>query len=223
MSAAIQTVLGPISPEDLGFTSMHEHVLLDVTVYHKMNEEGLSEEDTALWKEALAIDTLPALRKNALLMEENLLLDNEEHMAEELAEYRRVGGSALLDVSGIGIRTDVAGVRRLSEGTGVHVVTSTGFYIEPAWPEEIGDWTAADFEARMMDEIDSGIGNTGVRAGHIKVGITDPGDRQRQLDPRFNQCSGSKRVGEVVTRVSGTFFEELNELIGGAGWPHVLE
>ena len=28
----IQTVLGPIDPDDLGFTLMHEHIFIDISV-----------------------------------------------------------------------------------------------------------------------------------------------------------------------------------------------
>jgi phosphotriesterase-related protein len=31
----IMTVLGPISPQDLGFTSMHEHILYDGSVFRR--------------------------------------------------------------------------------------------------------------------------------------------------------------------------------------------
>jgi predicted metal-dependent phosphotriesterase family hydrolase len=36
----ITTVLGPIEPDALGFTSMHEHVLYDGTVYFKRTLSG---------------------------------------------------------------------------------------------------------------------------------------------------------------------------------------
>lgn len=181
MAAEIRTVLGPISPERLGFTSMHEHVLLDLTVYRRLYEDRIREVDRALWPEPLTIDALPRLRTNALLVRDNLLLDDEEHMAVELDLYREAGGAALLDLSVVGKRTDMAGVRRCSEASGVHVVASTGFYIEPAWPEEIRGWSDARFEQWMVEEIDQGIGDTGVRAGHIKIGITDLSDRQRDV------------------------------------------
>ena len=35
----IMTVNGPIDPEDLGFTSMHEHILYDGRVFRRRFEE----------------------------------------------------------------------------------------------------------------------------------------------------------------------------------------
>ncbi len=49
MAAEIRTVLGPISPEKLGFTSMHEHVLLDLRVYRRLYEDRIPQEEKRLW------------------------------------------------------------------------------------------------------------------------------------------------------------------------------
>jgi phosphotriesterase-related protein len=181
MAAEIRTVLGPIPPGKLGFTSMHEHVLLDLRVYRRLYEDRIPQEEKRLWEQPLSIDTLPLLRKNALLLRDNAFLDDEAHMAEELVIYGKSGGDALLDLSVVGIRLDMTGVKELSAKTGVHIVASTGFYIEPSWPEEIRGWSAADFEEQMVAEITEGIGDTGVRAGHIKVGITDLSTKQRSV------------------------------------------
>ena len=40
----VMTVRGPIDPEDLGFTSMHEHILVDCSVMVKRTEGKIPED-----------------------------------------------------------------------------------------------------------------------------------------------------------------------------------
>lgn len=177
----IRTVTGPIHPDELGFTLMHEHILVDASVYRPILEPTIPEKYRGLWDAPLTMDKLALLHKMPILLRENVALDDEEHMAGELADYRETGGAAILDVTAAGLRVDVQGVKRLSERTGVHIVTSTGFYIEPSWPDHVRDWTVDQFAHHMIGEIQDGIEGTDVRAGHIKVGITDLSERQERV------------------------------------------
>ena len=57
-------------------------------------------------------------------------VDDEELLVEELAFYRDAGGSALVDVTPIGLRRDPSGMRRLAQATGLHIIMGCGWYRE---------------------------------------------------------------------------------------------
>ena len=59
---------------------------------------------------------------------------DEEVMTAETADFKASGGDALLDMSAPGLRSDLHAIRRISERTGVNVVTSKGLYMEDSWP-----------------------------------------------------------------------------------------
>lgn len=181
----IMTVLGPISPEELGFTSMHEHVLLDGSVYVRRCEALVPAERRAAYlsgfpedvRSALAgpvsLATVGLLQGNPAAQLDNTRLDDEGVMAAELADFRASGGGAIVEMSGLGIRASVEGLRRLSKQSGVHVVACTGFYIEAAWPEEYRSYTIDQFHRHMVDELRNGIGKTGILPGHIKLAVEE--------------------------------------------------
>jgi phosphotriesterase-related protein len=181
----IMTVLGPITPENLGLTSMHEHVLYDGSLFRKRYEKqtpsevrsafesGLAPDLRDNWNAPIRLEIYGALLANYALSRDNLVNDDEEMMAGELSDFKAAGGSALLDVSSIGLRSNIPGLKRLSERSGIHIIASTGFYTEDFWPEQFSGFSADQFRAQMVSEIEEGIPGSGVKAGHIKLAITD--------------------------------------------------
>ena len=58
-------------------------------------------------------------------------------MAGELRDFYASGGRTVVEMSGLGLRTDVEGLAQLSRATGVQIVAAAGFYIEDSWPEDV--------------------------------------------------------------------------------------
>jgi len=112
-----------------------------------------------------------------------------ELVAAELADFKAEGGSAVVDMSTPGMRVDTLGTRRVSERSGVHIVTTTGFYSRDSWPESFLEMGPAEMEAHMMQEIEKGIGDTGVRPGHVKVAIEEDFS-----EPEVNALRAGARV-----------------------------
>jgi phosphotriesterase-related protein len=79
----------------------------------------------------------------------------------------------MVDMSTPGIRCDVAAIRRISVKTGVHIIATTGLYMEDSWPAQFRGMTMRGFMGFMRREIEQGIEDTDIRAGHIKVAISD--------------------------------------------------
>lgn len=79
--AEIMTVCGPIAPEELGFTSMHEHILHNGRVFRKAFEKQLPK-DVPLPMEAddpIRLDNIGYLRRNFFLSWDAVSLDDEEN------------------------------------------------------------------------------------------------------------------------------------------------
>lgn len=187
--AEIMTVRGPIAPGALGFTSMHEHVLCDAGVFLRRHGALIPPDAPVAPDDPITLENLALLRHAFILCRETMDMRDERMMSAEVADFRATGGQAMVEMSAPGLRVDPAGLRRISEKTGVHIVATTGLYAEDSWPEPFARAGVEDFAAFMRGEIEHGIGETGIRAGHLKVAITDTsapgvapfGDRQRGL------------------------------------------
>jgi predicted metal-dependent phosphotriesterase family hydrolase len=96
-------------------------------------------------------------------------LGDEDVLAAELSAFREAGGTCLVDQTPGGSGRDPAGLRRLSQRTGIAIVTGCGWYIEPFYPdrESLARRAVDDIAAQLMDEIAQGLDGTGVRPGII--------------------------------------------------------
>jgi phosphotriesterase-related protein len=174
----IMTILGPIAPEELGPTSMHEHILMDGRTAWWQDEPFTSGEYSISSDEPVSLESIGLLRRKWFLSRDNMILDDEELMTAEVADFKAAGGGAMVEVSSIGLRLDLPGIRRISQKTGVHVVATTGLYQDNSWPEHIQSLTVDQLADLMVREIEEGIDDTGIRAGHIgEFGIQDVSER----------------------------------------------
>lgn len=174
----IMTVLGAIDPGELGFTSMHEHVLCDGSVYFKRTEGQFPEDLPVDPDDPVRLENIGLLQRNFSLTKDACSLQDEEAMAAEVAEFKESGGAALVEQSAPGLRSDVGAIRRISEQTGVHIVATTGLYTEDSWPDRFKNMRQEEYEAYMLDEIQNGIGDTGVKPGAIKIAVLDLTEQQ---------------------------------------------
>ncbi len=184
MSQKIMTVCGPISPLQLGFTSMHEHVFSDCSMFRSRvrKKSFLPCRHTIKAEDQLTLENRSNLRHNILLSLDNMKLDDELVMTAELADFKARGGNSLLEVSAPGIRSssdDLIVLRRISEATGVNIIASTGLYAEDTWPLQYHTMTFEEFRNFLKREIAQGIGDTGILPGHIKAAYEVPTE---QLD-----------------------------------------
>jgi phosphotriesterase-related protein len=171
--AEIMTVRGPIAPSELGFTSMHEHILCDASVFLRRHGALIPPNAPVAADDLIALDNLGILRHAFILSRDTMDLRDEELMTAEVSDFRATGGQAMVEMSAPGLRFDVAALRRVSERTGVHIVATTGLYSEDSWPQRFTSMGIEELAAFMRSEIEGGIDGTGIKAGHIKVAITD--------------------------------------------------
>ena len=166
------TVLGRVASSELGIVLPHEHLLIDVTSYWTPPEDaslaGLAEAPVEITK-------LGLLRRNLLLLRDNLLLTDRDLAVEELLAFRDLGGGTLVDVTLADIGRDPVALREISRRTGVHVVMGCGHYVHLAHPPGLDEEPLELIEERLIREITEGVGDTGVCPGIIgEIGTWHP-------------------------------------------------
>jgi phosphotriesterase-related protein len=169
----IHTVLGPIEPEQLGPTSMHEHLLMKADVWAKSPGDPGA---------VLGPRDMGRVRWNALVPE-NLVLDDPGEAVEELRAARAAGGAGLLDLTTEGKGRRLAELPRIAAQSGMTVCVGCGFYVEQTHPPRIAGLDADGLAELILDELANGIGDTGIRPAVIgEVGTNHPPtDREWQV------------------------------------------
>jgi predicted metal-dependent phosphotriesterase family hydrolase len=146
----IQTVTGPISPETLGVTFMHEHLLCD---QRRCRPDGLRR---------------PGGEGNLMV------LDDIEIAIREMREIRDLGADAIVEVTMQAWGRDVRALRGISEATGMKVVATSGFYVEHCHPAFVEEQTIDGLAAGLVTELTRGVGDSGIRTGLLKSAISRP-------------------------------------------------
>lgn len=194
---SIMTVLGPVAPEHLGVTSMHDHVLAVLAPFF---QHQMTEVETA----TCPIDLNAGIRLENLCYlnragwrgscPDNWDLADAALMQREVGYFKARGGSAILEPSAQGIRTNIQGVRDISKATAVHIIASTGLYVRDSWPARFHAMAQAEFRDYLRQEIHEGIDGTDIRAGHIKTAIRQGDDAEFRFVPTMAQVANESNL-----------------------------
>lgn len=172
----IQTVLGEISPEAFGVAMSHVHLTINlIPAYFREPDEGPLQ---GIAHQKVSIENLGLLRRNGILIRDNLVQDDLDLAIREVSDYVRSGGSGIVCVDLPGMGRDVLSGRKISRATGVHVVASTGWYLEASHPRLVKEKTMDELCDIMVKEIRAGIAGSDIKAGNIgEVAMTGSLDR----------------------------------------------
>lgn len=169
---SVQTVLGLVDPDALGVTMTHEHILgsfdgvfqIPVEASYKGRHEA-----------PLGLDVLGLIHHGRWPSKENSGLDHIPTQIEEVGLYKQFGGTALVDVTNIGIGRDPIGLTRISRATGVHIIMGSSFYVASRHPADMSERTEASLTEQIVSDVLKGVGNTKVRSGVLgEVGCSFP-------------------------------------------------
>lgn len=151
----IQTVTGRVRPSELGRTLVHEHLLIGYPGWQM---------------DALA----PKYRR-------------DEAMArgvDRLVELRELGVETFLDPCPMDLGRDVEFMAEVSVRSGMRILCTTGAYKQnEGLTYTFGALPVEEIAAIYVKELTEGIGDTGIRAGLVKVATGAPGitDYERKL------------------------------------------
>lgn len=150
------------------------------------------------------------------------ILDDEEGMLEELRDFHRLGGRSMVEVTNDGMGRNVNRLKRLSEKSGVHIVTCTGFYKDPFIPEYAQGWNADEFARHFIREAREGIEGTRILPGVIgEVGTSKDEMKPIEKELLIGAALAGKETGLPVTTHTtlGTLGYEQVQLLTSQGLP----
>jgi phosphotriesterase-related protein len=169
-SGHVMTVLGPLPVEEMGVTLMHEHILLDAS--GKWVPPACCS-DRHVAEQKVHIGILGALRMNPLMSRDNCQLFDADVAVEELMRFRELGGNTVVDPTNLGIGRDPAALQRISRRTGLHIVTSTGFYLEPSHPDYVSRSSIDQLADQLIADVGGADEKPEVIAGMIgEIGVS---------------------------------------------------
>ena len=166
---SVMTVLGKIDAKDMGVTTPHEHIFIDMKVFFTEPEEIGAKQ---LAYSPVTIDKLGILKRNCFALLDNVQMMDYETQKKEIEYFKLAGGKTVVDASNIGLGRDPELMRRISIETGLNVVIGSGYYVEGAQKPEVLDLTIEQMEENIVNEFKNGIGHTGIKPGFIgEIGV----------------------------------------------------
>jgi phosphotriesterase-related protein len=142
----LQTVTGPISPDELGPTLMHEHLMIG---YPGWESDSARPGPAAAERFSICVDLIE--------------------------EMKAQGITSMLDPCPNDLGRDVEFMAKVAQKTGFRIVCATGLYKQaeggvPYWHFRANFGPQVDVMAELfIRELTEGVGETGVRAGIIKL------------------------------------------------------
>ena len=123
MKGKAVTVLGPICPEELGITTPHEHLQIDMNSWFEEPEEASQKIHSY---EPVRLDNLSWVKQNLFNNRDNFLLLDAVESTREIMEFKRFGGNTIVDVTNIGIERDPVALKKISIETGINIIMDSG-------------------------------------------------------------------------------------------------
>ena len=180
MANHVQTVLGPIAPEQLGVTLTHEHLLIDLAFARPAPDEALARE---VYYAPLSMATLSQVKGQGMANQDDLKLLDVETAISEARLYKQHGGLSLVDATSIGIARDPMALVRISRETGINIVMGSSYYVAPSHPADMDSRSEDAIVEQIVRDVTVEVDDTGVRSGIIgEVGCSWPlTDNERKV------------------------------------------
>jgi phosphotriesterase-related protein len=193
-SSTVNTVTGSITAERLGLTLMHEHVLVDFI--------GAGQVSASRYDANHAFATV----------------------LPHLLQVRKHGCDSLVECTPAYLGRDVALLKRLSEASGLNILSNTGYYgaaNDKHLPAHAFTETADQLAARWTREFEKGIDGSSIKPAFMKFGVD--GAPLSDVDQKLVRAAAiaHRNTGLPIASHTGTgaaATAEL-ELLAGAGVP----
>ncbi len=194
----VQTVTGPIDVNDLGRTLMHEHLFV----------------------------TYPGAESDTL----NKPMNHAERLdvcVDKIEQMKAHGVNSMLDPCPNDLGRDVGLMVEVAQKTGFNIVCATGLYKEDQgggayWKfrAELGG-SPDDITEMYVKELTEGIGDTGVRAGIIKVATGQPAISEYEHMLLLAAAAASVETGAPITTHTdtGVLGDQQQRILTEAGVP----
>ena len=174
----INSVLGPISIEDIGITSPHEHILIDMR-----NCVDIDGSEPPLFYEALCCENRAEVWSDPYAILDNALLSDIDDAISEMAYFKKWGGKTIVDCTLDEIGRNAKALKEISLHSGVNIILGCGHYYHKAHFPYVKDATLDSLCEEMYNDITVGIQGTDIKAGIIgEIGTSAAiGDSEKKV------------------------------------------
>ena len=187
----------------LGVTLPHEHVFLNGNRSSQVPALGATK--VGFYLKPLTMDMLGAVIMG-YSNRDNRILGSEETAIQELEDYKRQGGGAIVDVTSVGLGRDPQALARVSKATGVQIVMGSGWSLEDRYPSDISHRSVEDLTQEIVRDVTVGVDGTGIRSGIIGQ-IGSAGNTPTSKEATVIRASGkaSRITGAAISVHAETF------------------
>ena len=168
MTKKIQSVKGPVDIDSLGLILPHEHLFTDL---RGPQVPGYAQADP------LAVAGV---------------------VQPYLDEASAAGVTALVECSTVGVGRNIEVLCRLAEISLIHIVAPTGVYRDAYIPDALRDADEQELADLWIHELTEGIEGTPVRAGFIKLAMSDDGPSELEIRNLKAAARASRESGAVI-------------------------
>ena len=193
-ASTVHTVTGPVPADRLGVTLMHEHVLVDFVGADRVSPDRYDAEHAFT-------SVLP-----------------------HLEAVRALGCETLVECTPAYLGRDIPLLRRLSDGSGVRILTNTGYYgaaRDKHLPRHAFTETDEQLATRWIREFERGIDGSGVRPGFMKIGVDE--SPLSEVDAKLVRAAAltHRETGLAIASHTGSGLATLEQLdiLQAAGVP----
>ena len=168
MAKRIHTIKGSVGIDSLGLILPHEHLFTDL--------RGPLVADYARGEPSAVVEVV----------------------GPYLAEAAKAGVTALVECSTVGVGRNLTVLRRLAEATSIHIIAPTGVYRDAYIPESLREISEQDLAELWTKELTEGIDGTSIRAGFIKLAMSDDGPTTLEIRNLKAAVEASQNTGAVI-------------------------
>ncbi|HET9907222.1 MAG TPA: esterase, partial [Anaerolineales bacterium] len=136
-----------------------------------------------------------------------------------LADAFEAGVTTLVECSTLGVGRNLAVLKHLAEASPIHIVAPTGVYRDAFIPPALRVMNETDLARLWIDELTKGIENTSIRAGFIKLAMSDDGPTDLEKRNLRAAAQASKATGAVIAShtIGGKVAKEEMDVLEAAG------
>ena len=189
MATSIHTIKGQVEIDALGLILPHEHLFTDL--------RGPHVPDYAQGEASAMVQIV----------------------GPHLADAAAVGVTALVECSTVGVGRNLSILQSLAEATPIHIVAPTGVYRDAYIPTSLRDTSESELADLWTKELSEGIEGTAIRAGFIKLAMSDDGPTQPEIRNLKAAARASQNTGAVIAihTIGGRVAREEMNILEEAG------
>jgi len=189
MATSIHTIKGQVEIDALGLILPHEHLFTDL--------RGPHVPDYAQGEASAMVQIV----------------------GPHLADAAAVGVTALVECSTVGVGRNLSILQSLAEATPIHIVAPTGVYRDAYIPTSLRDTSESELADLWTKELSEGIEGTAIRAGFIKLAMSDDGPTPLEIRNLKAAARASQNTGAVIAihTIGGRVAREEMNILEEAG------